>query len=83
MRVKLMTGLFEACPRITREEAGIFITGEESTILVRTNNHAIAAAHAFVLVDRNYAVVALLGSSCRAYLDAWCVFTLVAAHGIG
>jgi hypothetical protein len=63
---------------MAREVAGVFILGKESAVLVRADDHAVAAADADIVVHINNAVRPFLGGFGRADLDARGFLALIA-----
>jgi len=81
MRIELAAGLLEARALVAGEKAGVFIAGEEGAVLVGTDDHTVAAADAFIVIDVDNAVGAFLGGLGGADLNTGGFLALVAADG--
>jgi hypothetical protein len=81
--IEYFTGFFKVGLDSTREKSLVLVFREESAVLVRAGDNAVAAADALVLVNIDNPVITPLGSPGRAYLNAGSVMALVASHRVG
>ena len=79
MRIELAAGFFEAGALVAGEKAGVFIAREKGAVLVGADDHTVAAADAFIVIDIYDAVGAFLGGFSGADLNAGGFLALIAA----
>jgi hypothetical protein len=80
MRIYFLTLFLKSGRLITREISGIFVFRKESPVLVRAGYHAIAAADAFILIDRYDTIRSFCGCLGGTDLYAGSFFALIAPY---
>jgi hypothetical protein len=83
VRVLLFTGFLEVGMNPAGEKPAVFVSGDESAVLVGAGDDAVTAADALILIDHNDAIIPAVGRPGRANVNTRCVPAVVAANGVG